>query len=63
MFELTLMRTGREKESWERLSYSLATSASIAGAKNVKIQDFSKFKTAAPAFTTENLTALKGKMI
>ncbi len=38
------MRTGKEREEWERLSYSLATSAAVAGAKNVKMQSFNKFK-------------------
>ena len=41
--ELTLMRTGKEKEEWERLSFSLANQAAFQGAKKVKIESFNKF--------------------
>lgn len=37
------MRTGKEKEEWERLAYALANQAAFQGAKNVKVEKFNKF--------------------
>lgn len=37
------MRTGKEKEEWERLSFALANQAAFQGAKNVKVEKFNKF--------------------
>jgi len=58
-----MMRAGREKEQWERLSYTLANMAAFNGAKNVKVGDFNPKYNVKPRFTTDDLKALKGKML
>tara|TARA_R110002020_G_scaffold368536_5_gene580362 strand:- start:2624 stop:2797 length:174 start_codon:yes stop_codon:yes gene_type:complete len=56
------MRSGKEKEEWDRLSYTLANLAAFQGAKNVKVSDFNPKYSVDPKFTSDDLMALKGKM-
>lgn len=57
------MRRGREKEAWERTSFSLANQAAFQGVKNVKIESFNPKYAEKPKFTTADLEGLKGKML
>jgi len=54
-----MMREGCERERWERTSFALANQASFAGAKNIKLQDFSKFKPPTPRFSKNDLQDMK----
>lgn len=56
------MRTGKEKEEWERLAYSLATVAAFKGAKNVKVEKFNKFDM-KPAERINNPQEVKRSML
>ena len=51
------MRTGYEREQWDRLAYQLTTIARIAGSKTAKLQDFHKFMGNSRGLTKDNLKA------
>ncbi len=38
-----MMAEGRQRDNWEMLSHRLFTAASVAGAKDVNLEDFNKF--------------------
>ena len=54
------MRRGAEEEAWDRLAFQLANIAAIAGAKNVKIENFHKFKEPDTRLTAAKIRSMKG---
>ena len=59
------MRTGKEKEEWERLSYHLATLAAFKGAKRPKVETFNKFnmENVSSSTTVSELEGIKREML
>lgn len=60
--QLLMMREGCENEYWDRLSYLIGVYLSSQGNKNVKINDFHKFKMAVKeerSMSKEELHSLK----
>ncbi len=56
------MRTGKEREEWERLSFLAAHAAVNAGVKDVKVEKFNKF-TMDSVKRVNNPTEVKRRML
>ena len=54
-----MMRKGKETEEWDRFSFLIANVASIAGAKDVKADDFHKYRMQYKGLTQSNMKDLK----
>ena len=59
-WQLVLMRTGREKECWDRLAFQLANQGGFAGMKKPNIKDFHKFLMESPTLNKKKMQGLKG---
>lgn len=59
LWELLLMREGREKEHWDRLAFQLTNIAGFAGAKKPKFSDYHKFAEDERKLTKAKMSSLK----
>ena len=57
--ELLEMRKGFENEEWDRLSFLLANISKLAGAKDLEVSDFHKFKVKYKGLTKDNIKNMK----
>lgn len=53
------MRRGKEEEEWDRVSFLMANLAKMAGAKDVDVSDFHKFKMEYKGMTKNNIKDMK----